>query len=118
MNKYNSYHSGVKTCYALGIQDQVLPDFFTKSIPRSTTNDWKELSPDKFVGSEFASQIETDLEQVKLILDERLRKIGVSFFSFCRLYLTILNFIGEKNFEKIILQNRESVIDLVNNLPV
>lgn len=118
MNKYNSYHSGVKTCYALGIQDQVLPESFTKSIPRSTSNDWKELSPDKFVGSEFASQIETDLEQVKLILDERLRKIRVSFFAFCRLYLTILNFIGEKNFEKIILQNRESVIDLVNNLPV
>lgn len=34
------------------------------------------------------------------------------------MYLTILQFIGEKNFEKIILHHRESVIDLLNNLPV
>lgn len=118
MNKYNSYHSGVKTCYALGIHHQVLPDSFTKTIPRSTAQNWKELNPDKFIGSEFASQIETDLEQVKLILDERLRRITTAFYSFCRLYIAIIEFIGRKNFEKIILQNRESVIDLIDNLPV
>lgn len=41
-----------------------------------------------------------------------------AFYAFCRLYLTILEFISKKNFEKIILQNRESVIDLVSNFPV
>lgn len=118
MSKYNSYHSGIKTCYALGIQHQTLPDSFTNSIPRSTSQNWKELNPEKFVGSEFASQIETDLEQVKLILDERLRKIKTAFFSFCRLYISIIEFIDKKNLKKIILQNRETVIDLIDNLPV
>ncbi|MBB4804805.1 hypothetical protein HNP38_000077 [Chryseobacterium defluvii] len=118
MKKYNRYHSTIKTSYALGIQQQVLPHSFTSSIPRSTSQNWKELNPQKFVGNEFASQVETDLEQVKLILDKRLRKIRVAIYAFCRLYITIIEFIGKKNFEKIILQNREAVIDLVSNLPV
>lgn len=118
MNNYKSYHSAVKTSYALGIQNQVLPHSFLRSIPRSTTQNWKEISPDKFVGGEFASQIETDLEKVKTILDERVKKLSTAFYSFCRLYISIIEFIGKKNFEKIILQNKESVIDLVNNLPV
>jgi putative transposase len=118
MSNYKSYHSAVKTLYALGIQNQVLPDSFLKSIPCSTTQNWKEISPDKFVGGEFASQIETDLEKVKTILDERVEKLTTAFYSFCMLYISIIEFIGKKNFEKIILQNKESVIDLVNNLPV
>ena len=118
MNKYKRYHSTVKTSYALGIQEQVLPDNFIKSIPRSTSQNWKELNPEKFVGNEFASQVENDLEKIKFIFDERVKNMTTAFYAFCRLYLTILEFIGKNNFEKIILQNRESVIDLVSNLPL
>lgn len=118
MKKYKRYHSTIKTSYALGIHRQILPDSFTSSIPRSTSQEWKELNLEKFVGSEFASQVENDLEKVKTILDERVKKMTTAFYAFCRLYLTIIDFIGKKNFEKIILQNRESVIDLVSNLPV
>lgn len=118
MNKYSRYRSTIKTSFALGIHQQILPVSFVNSIPRSTSQNWKELNPDKFIGSEFASQIETDLEQVKLILDERLKRITTAFYSFCRLYIAIIEFIGKKNFEKIILQNRESVIDLIDNLPI
>ena len=41
----------------------------------------------------------------------------IMFFSFCRLYSTILEFINRKNFEKIVLNNKDTVINLVNNLP-
>lgn len=118
MNQYNSYHSTIKTSYALGIEQQVLPTSFTQKIPRSTSQGWKDKNPDKFVGGEFATQIETDLEQVKLLLDCRLRKIKTAFYAFGRLYLTLLDFTSKKNFQKIILQNREAVIDLVDNLPI
>ncbi len=118
MKKYNRYHSTIKTSYALGIHNQILPDSFTSSIPRSTSQNWKELNPEKFVGNEFASQIENDLEKIKVILDERVKKMTTAFHTFCRLYLTIIEFIGKKNFDKIILQNRESVIDMVSNLPL
>ncbi|MDB4289536.1 DDE-type integrase/transposase/recombinase [Flavobacteriaceae bacterium] len=119
MSQYNSYHSAVKTSYALGIENQVLPDTFTQKIPRSTTYDWKHnICPDDFVGSEFANQIQVDLEQVKLILDKRLAKMRRGFYVLSRLYITLLDFIDKKNFEKLILQNREVVVDLVDNLPV
>ncbi len=118
MKKYNRYHSTIKTSYALGIHRQILPDSFTSSIPRSTSLEWKNLNPEKFVGNEFASRVENDLDKIKTILDERVKKMTTAFYAFCRLYLTIIEFIGRKNFEKIILQNRESVIDLVSNLPI
>lgn len=119
MSNYNSYHSAVKSSYALGIENQVLPDTFIRKIPRSTTYDWKNnIDPDNFVGNEFATQIETDLEQVKLLLDKRLKKIRVAFFAFARLYLTLLDFTEKPNFHKIMLQNKEAVIDLIDNLPV
>ena len=47
-----------------------------------------------------------------------MKKIRVAFYAFARLYLTVLNFIEKPNFQKIILQNKEAVIGLVDNLPV
>ncbi|KXH83505.1 hypothetical protein AU378_14020 [Chryseobacterium kwangjuense] len=52
------------------------------SIPRSITQNWKELHPEKFGGSEFASQVENDLEKIKLILDERIKKMTIAFYAF------------------------------------
>lgn len=92
MKKYKRYHSTIKSSYALGIHRQILPDSFTSSIPRSTSLEWKNLSPEKFVGNEFASQVENDLEQLKTILDERLRKVRIAFFAFCKLYVAHLHF--------------------------
>lgn len=82
MNKYNTYHSAVKTSFALGIHNQVLPLSFLKSIPRSTTQNWKDIPADKFVGGEFASQIETDLDKVKTLLDERAKKLTTAYYHF------------------------------------
>ena len=61
MHKYKSYHSGIKTCYALGIQEQVLPENFTKKIPNSTSHYWKNENPDKYLGVEFVSKIDDNL---------------------------------------------------------
>lgn len=114
---YNTYHTSVKTSYALGIQEQVLPPEFINSVPRSTSKGWEDKKPEDYVGSEFAAQVEADLNKVKTLLDERLRQMSNAFYAFARLYLTILEFIDRDNFKKIILQNRETVIDLIDNLP-
>ena len=116
-NGYNTYHTLIKTSYALGIESELLPEHFTKSIPRSTSQGWRELDPSDFVGSEFAHQVEVDLQQVKLLLDKRIERLRIAFQAFARLYLTILDFIKKENFEKLILQNREVVVDIVENLP-
>ena len=69
-----------------------MPKGFITSIPRSTTQSWKSINPEAFIGYEFAHQVETDLEQVKIILDERVKRMKNMFYAFCRIYITILNF--------------------------
>lgn len=108
----------VKTSYALGIDKEILPKTFTDTIPRSTSQNWKNINPQDFVGNEFAEKVEANLDQVKLMLDERLKKMRLVFYSFGRLYLSILNFIGKDNFRKLILQNKSTVMDLFENLPM
>ncbi|MCW3162460.1 hypothetical protein [Chryseobacterium oryctis] len=57
MQKYKKYHSDIKVCYALGIQNEILPEKFVKEIPGSTSFYWKDIGAKKFVGSEFASVV-------------------------------------------------------------
>ena len=38
--KYQKYHTDIKTCYALGIQNEILPEKFLKEIPGSTSHYW------------------------------------------------------------------------------
>jgi len=71
MKKYNSYHSSVKICYALGIQDHLLPDNFTSTIKPSTSHYWKNDNPHKYLGSEFSSSINNNIDDLQIIYDEK-----------------------------------------------
>ena len=117
MAKYNSYHSQVKICYSLGLEKELLPKAFTKDIPRSTYFQWRQTPSDKYLGSEFAHKIDGDLENIKLILDEKLRLLTSAYFSFCRLYIVLINFIGRKKMKMFIKQNRDLVVLLIERLP-
>ncbi|CAD7807382.1 hypothetical protein CHRY9390_01649 [Chryseobacterium aquaeductus] len=117
MAKYNSYHSQVKICYSLGLEEQLLPKTFTKDIPRSTYFQWRQTPSDKYLGSEFAHKIDGDLENIKLILDEKLRLLTSAYFSLCRLYIVLINFIGRNKMKMFIKQNRDLVVHLMERLP-
>ena len=117
MSKYNTYHSQVKICYSLGLEKELLPKAFAKDIPRSTYFQWRQTPSDKYLGSEFAHKIDGDLENIKLILDEKLRLLTSAYFSFCRLYIVLLNFIGRKKMKMFIKQNRDLVVHLLERLP-
>ncbi len=54
MKKCNSYHSSIKICYSLGIDNHHLPQEFLSSIKPSTAHYWKNDNPDKYLDSEFA----------------------------------------------------------------
>lgn len=45
--KYKKYHTDVKTCFALGIQNEILPENFIREIPGSTSQYWKHESSEK-----------------------------------------------------------------------
>lgn len=92
-NNYKKYHSDVKVCYALGIQNQLLSDTFTKQIPNTTSHYWKNEDPDKYVGGEFASGIQNALDDTKLFLDKRLSLGRKAFIKLGRLYIAIITLI-------------------------
>lgn len=116
MQKYNRYHSDIKMCYALGIQNEILPEKFVKDIPNSTSHYWKDLDAEKFVGSELVSKIQNDLDDTKVFLDHRLKLGRQAFAQLGRLYLTLITLIGKDHFKVLIRDNRSVFVDIIENL--
>lgn len=70
MNRgYKKYHSDVKLSFSLEIENKILPFYFLKQIPNSTSHYWKYENADKYLGSEFATNIRDALDDTKAILD-------------------------------------------------
>ena len=116
MKKYNSYHSSVKICYALGIQNHLLPDNFTSTIKPSTAHYWKNENPNKYLGTEFSLSLNNNIDDLQIIYDKKVLQLKKMFVTFCKVYLTILNFIGEKEFKAIIKKNRNSIVNLIEKV--
>lgn len=116
MSQYNSYHTAIKTCFALKIQHQILPKKFILQIPASTSHYWKNESADKYLGAEFANDIQNNLDHTKIFLDKRLTFSRKSFIRFAKIYLTLINLLGKDNIKKVIKTNRNIFIDLLENI--
>lgn len=100
MKKYKFYHSSVKICYALGIQNHLLPDNFTPTIKPSTAHYWKNDNPHKYLGSEFSSSINHNIDDLQIIYDQKVEQLKKMFVTFCKVYLTILILLEKKNLEQ------------------
>ena len=116
MSNYNTYHTGVKTCFALGLHEQLLPQNFINEIPSSTSHSWKKERPDKYLGADYFSQIEEGLDDTKLFLDKRLVLGRKAFLQIGRLYIILITLIGKDNFKKLIKNNRNIFVDFIENL--
>ncbi|MXS72122.1 DDE-type integrase/transposase/recombinase [Flavobacteriaceae bacterium W22] len=116
MQKYKKYHTDIKTCYALGIQNEVLPQRFIKEIPGSTSHYWKNEHSEKYVGSEFSKSIQNNLEDTKVFLDSRLYFSRKAFIQFARIYITLITLLGKENIRKVIKANRNVFVTLIENL--
>lgn len=116
MQKYKKYHTDIKTCFSLGLQNEILPEKFLKEIPGSTSHYWKELDSEKFVGAEFSKNIQNNLDDTKVFLDSRLYFSRKAFIELGRLYITLVTLLGKENIRKIIKANRNIFVDLIENL--
>lgn len=117
MGKYKKYHSDVKTTYALGLQNELLPNDFTSNIPNSTTSYWKDNErPERYVGGEFASKIQSNLNDAKVFLDPRVSLGKDVFMQVARFYIAILNLIGKEQVFASVLKNKNIVVQLLENL--
>lgn len=113
MSKRKSYHTTVKLSYALGIQDKWLPDEFLKKIPRSTAHYWKNESVDKYEGHEYASQVKDNLEDLKLIFDEIMRRERKLFVAIARIKITLVSVLGTNNIKKVFKKNYKQLFDVI-----
>ncbi|WP_456442103.1 DDE-type integrase/transposase/recombinase [Psychroserpens sp.] len=117
MGKYKKYHSDVKTTYALGLQKELLPNKLTDKIPNSTTSYWKENErPERYIGGEFASNIQSNLNDTKVFLDPRVSLGKDVFIQVARFYITILSLIGKQRVFASIVQNKNIIVQLLENL--
>lgn len=117
MGKYKKYHSDVKTTYALKLQNELLPKKFTSQIPNSTASYWKDNEkPERYVGSEFASTIQSNLNDTKVFLDPRVHFGKEVFIQVARFYIAILNLIGKERVFTSIIQNKNIIVQLLENL--
>jgi transposase InsO family protein len=105
MNQRNSYHTTIKLAYALDIHKQWLPNNFTKEIPRSTSHSWKNENQQKYVGLEYAITIGDNVDELKLIYDNKLRKEKQLFIAYTRLKLTLIEVLGKKAIQQAMKDN-------------
>jgi len=113
--KQKSYHTSIKTCYALGLEE-VLPESLREHIPRSTSHYWKSEQETKYVGHEFAARVSKNLDQASILLNDRVKHERALFVAFCRIKLTIINFIGRRSFTKLLQSNKPQVVSMVEKV--
>lgn len=115
MQKYKKYHTDIKTCYVLGIQNEILPERFIKEIPGSTSQYWKNENSEKYVGGEFSKSIQNNLDDTKIFLDSRVYFSRKAFIQFIRIYITLITLLGKENIQRIIKSNRNIFVTLIEN---
>ena len=82
MNQRKSYHTFVKICYALGIENDWLPKHVTKEISNSTSHYWKKDDPTRFIGHDQADTISKNLSEIKLIYQDSVQREKQLFMAY------------------------------------
>jgi transposase InsO family protein len=116
MRTRKTYHSSIKLAYALGLQDTWLPRSFTETIPRSTYHAWKTQAKEKYVGYQFAHQINSNVEELKMTYHQRLERERQLFMAYARIKLTLINvIIGRERFEGLIKEHFKDIVHTIES---
>ena len=113
---YTTYHTNLKLCYSLGIENQIFPEEFLEQIPKTTSQYWKKKSITEYYGSEYEEISKCTFEELKLIADNRAKQMRKIFVSFLKLYFMIIELIDENKFKQIIKSNYRQLVPLIENL--
>ena len=115
---YTSYHTNVKLCYSLGIEQQIFPSAFLESIPKTSKQYWKTLSVEHFKGSEYESLSACSLEELKLIADHRTKELRKIYISFLKLYFMLLGLMGEHKWKQLIKTHYRKLVPFIEDIVV
>jgi len=115
MNKRNTYHSTIKLAYALDIQRQWLPKEFLTAIPRSTSHGWKSEIKEKFIGYEFASGINDNVEELKLIFSDQVSKEKQLFIAYTRIKIALFEIIGKETIQEAFKEHFRKLVKVIDS---
>lgn len=107
------YPNEYKLAYALGAEKELLDEEIRKTIPYSTSNRWRQLNPLKVLGHENSNSDKL-MQHIYSKLNERMQRDSAfeqAFRSFINLLQQALG--GNKAFQDVLKDNRESVVSWV-----
>ena len=104
-----SYHTDIAIQYKLGILDAG----FASNIPSSTLHNWKRKDFSSFVGSEYVSDFDQNLQMIKDFLSKKalLKAAKAVYLVYCS-YVKLFDVV--KNKKKIFHQSKEVIIQTID----
>lgn len=111
----NTYHTTLKICYALGLQNQLVDVSIRKQIPHSTAHYWKNTTkPEKYIGSDISASIQQKLSDVKNA-HHPVNAIPLKLFSaYCNFTVAIVQLLEKKTIQKVLRSKKVEFINLLD----
>ena len=107
----NAYHTTIKICYALGLQNQMVDVSIRKQIPHSTAHYWKNnTNPKEYIGADCALSIGQKLSDIQ---NEHhpLNKVPLKLFSaYCNFTVSIVKRFEKKTIQRLLRTKKEDLL--------
>lgn len=110
----NTYHTTIKICYALGLQNQLVDVSIRKQIPYSTAHYWKNnTKPEKYIGSDISASIQKKLSDVQNA-HHPINTVPLKLFStYCNFAVAIVQLLEKKTIQKVLRSKKVEFINLL-----
>lgn len=113
-----AYHTSLKICYALGIQNQCVDKSLQKKIPHSTIHYWKNnIQPEKFIGKDISETIQNKLSNIQNA-HHPINAVPLKLFSvYCNFAVSLIQLLEKKTIHKLLKKKKEQFINLLDSYP-
>lgn len=112
----NSYHTALKICYALGLQNQLIDISIRQQIPHSTSHYWKNnTNPENYIGSAISASIQQKLSDIQNA-HHSINRIPLKLFSaYCNFAVSVVRLLEKKVIQKTLKAKKEALINILDN---
>lgn len=112
----NTYHTSLKIAYSLNLQKQWVDKVVRDKIPASTAAYWKNIEPEKIIGTEISTKIQQKLSDIQAS-HHTVNTVPLAIFNaYCRFTVMIANLFKDDGFRKVLRKNKEKIINTIDEL--
>lgn len=111
------YHTSLKICYVLNLQDRFIDKAIRDVIPASTSAYWRtKLKPEKIIGASISKDIEKNLSNIEAAYHP-VNSVPLAVFNaYCRFTVRIANLFNDTGLRKVLRKNKEVIINTIEEL--